>query len=178
MSLVENQKVEHYLLASVVSPFVKFHKRSGRNILKQAVNFSSYSNSGFQTTIYPLSSSTVIDKRMLLQSTVTVTTTAANSLLEWAPRSFPLASVMCSLQISINGDSTTSCPSLLEIWSISSKDLTPIVFSVQSIGQCHYPNQTLVQATRNVPKFKPPLSRRLLYQLRIDKLRQLLEKLL
>ena len=110
MSLTENQKVEHDLLASVVSPFIKFHKSSGRNVLKQAINFSSYSNSGFQTTIYPPSSSTVIDKRMLLQSTVTVTTTTANSLLEGAPRSFPLASVMSSLQISVNGNSTTSSP--------------------------------------------------------------------
>ena len=110
MSLVENQKVEHDLLASVVSPFTKFHRASGRNVLKQAVNFSSYSNSGFQTTVYPPSSSTIIDKRMLLQATVSVTTTAANSLLEGAPRCFPLASVMSSLQISINGNSTTSTP--------------------------------------------------------------------
>ena len=110
MSLTENQKVDHDLLASVVSPFVKFHKSSGRNVLKQAINFSSYSNSGFQTTVYPPSSSTIIDKRMLLQATVSVTTTAANSLEQGAPRCFPLASIMSSLQISVNGNSTTSCP--------------------------------------------------------------------
>lgn len=110
MSLTDNVKVEHDLLASVVSPFTKFHRSSGRNVLKQAVNFSSYSNSGFQTTVYPPSSSTIIDKRMLLQATVSVTTTAANSLEQGAPRCFPLASVMSSLQISINGNSTTSTP--------------------------------------------------------------------
>lgn len=110
MSLVENQKIDHDLMASVVSPFVKFHKSSGRNVLKQAINFSSYSNTGYQLTLYPPSSSTVIDKRMLLQSTVTVGTTVANELTNGAPRCFPLASVMSSLQISINGNSTTTCP--------------------------------------------------------------------
>lgn len=110
MSLTENQKVEHDLMASVVSPFVKFHKSSGRNVLKQAINFSSYSNSGYQVTVYPPSSSTVIDKRMLLQATVAVTTTNANELLQGAPRCFPLASIMSSLQISVNGNSTTSSP--------------------------------------------------------------------
>lgn len=108
-----NQKVESDIVDSVISPFVKFHKAQHRNVLSQAITFSSYNNNTFSGSFYPPSSSTIIDKRFLIQATVAVTTTTNDSLLLGAPRSFPLASVMQSCTISINGNSTTSTPSLL-----------------------------------------------------------------
>ena len=103
-------KVENSLLSSVISPFEKFVQASGRNVLKQALVFSSYSNNSFSGTFYPPSSSTLIDKRVLLEATVAVISTDQDDLAKGALRAFPLASVMSSLTVGINGNNTTSIP--------------------------------------------------------------------
>lgn len=106
----ESIKVENSLLSSVISPFEKFVQSSGRNVLKQALTFSSYSNNSFSGTFYPPSSSTLIDKRVLLEATVAVISTDGDDLAKGSLRAFPLASVMSSLTVGINGNNTTSIP--------------------------------------------------------------------
>ena len=105
-------KIESSLLSSVISPFEKFVQSSGRNVLKSALVFSSYSNNGFSGTFYPPSSSTLIDKRVLLEATVSVITTDSNetALNAGSLRAFPLAALMSSLTVGINGNNTTSIP--------------------------------------------------------------------
>lgn len=103
-------KVENSLLSSVISPFEKFVQASGRNVLKQALTFSSYSNNSFSSTFYPPSSSTLIDKRVLLEATVAVMSSNPDDLPKGALRAFPLASIMSSLTVGVNGNNTTSIP--------------------------------------------------------------------
>lgn len=107
MSISENVKVENGLMASVMSPFTKFHQEAGRQVLHQKISFPSATNSSWQSTVYPPSSSTLIDRRMYLRAVVQV---SSASLEDGALRAFPLASLMQSLTISVNGSSVTSQP--------------------------------------------------------------------
>lgn len=112
-------KGNHRLVSALESsvrdenPFVKYHESVGRNVLHQALGFNSYSSNGFSGTFYPPSSSSIIDRRFLLEATAVFTctnTTIGDSLSLSAPRALPLSAILKTCQISINGHPLESRP--------------------------------------------------------------------
>lgn len=110
------QRTEDPLVSSISSEFVKVHKAAGRNVLSQAFDFTSFTESGCSGRFF-CNTSSVIDRALLLEATVVLTTSTAHQLkaksvnaagLSGALRAFPLCVAMKQLDIVINGTSTGS----------------------------------------------------------------------
>lgn len=86
---------------------VQKHLKAGAEVNHVVLNFGSYNNSGFEISFRPPGTDVIIDKRVLLSVPVRV---QGNALNGTAPRTWPVASVMSVLNVTINGTTVTSSP--------------------------------------------------------------------
>jgi hypothetical protein len=106
----ESELVQSSLLESVTSPYVKYFHEAPLNVNIEQVPFVSANNQTWTCNFVPATYNTLVDRRLMVKAKVYVKCTNNNELDFGAPRAFPLASVMKTLTININGQSISSQP--------------------------------------------------------------------
>ena len=106
----EHRNIEDELIESVMNPPLAIHKLSADNMNSFQTVIQNFSTNGFEVPLQVPSTSSIVDTRMLLGMTVTVTTTTAGALQQASLRAFPINTILQQLSVWINGQAYSNIP--------------------------------------------------------------------